>query len=98
MPAKTHFVSYRISSHLGAELKRQAKETGQSPNGYACAALIEKLDRSNSEMHALELQSQIQKLRSDLAVATEALLTVIGGTKESGPRAAAWVKRNLNQK
>ena len=26
-----------------------------------------------------------------------ALLTVIGGTKESGPKAAAWVRRNLNR-
>ena len=98
MATKTKVVSYRISVHLDAELKRQAKVVGQSPNGYACTALIEKLERSNSEIHALELQAQLQKLRLELGMATEAILTVIGGTKDSAARAAAWVKRNLNQK
>lgn len=97
MATKTKVVSYRITSALAAELKLQAKAVGQTSNGFACAVLIDRLTRAPSEMRALELEAQIRKLRADLATATEALLTVIGGTKESGPRAAAWVKKNLNQ-
>lgn len=98
MPARSKIVTFRIADGPHAELEKRAAKMGQSPGGLAREMVLENLANQEAEKRGvLELQAQVQKLRSDLAIATEALLTVIGGTKESGQLAAGWVSRNLNQ-
>ena len=90
MPSGTKFVSFRLADGPHAELEKRAARRGQSPGGLARELVLENLATHEAEKQGIpELQAQVQKLRTDLATATEALLTVIGGTKESGPKAAA---------
>lgn len=97
MATKTEHVTYRIGKALWDELEREAKAAGVSENGYACAALIEKLEGSNLTATVDDIRAEVRKLRADLALATQAILTVTGGTEASGPRAMAWVRKHLNQ-
>lgn len=98
MPSRTKFVSFRIPESLHVTLAKRARSIGQSPGGLAREIVVEKLaSQEVQQLGVSELHQELKKLRSELAVATEALLTVIGGTKESAGRAAAWVRRNLNR-
>lgn len=98
MAAKTEHISYRISQDVLAELEQQAKAVGLSPNAFACEALLEKLQRTQSERRGwLELFEEVHRFRSDFALATEALLTVAGRGENAREKAAAWVRQNLNR-
>lgn len=97
MAAKTRFVSYRISAEVAAELKTCAKAAGLSPNGYACEALVEKLQRAQAERGGwLELFEEVRRLRAELATATQAILTV-SSQPVSAKDAEEWVRKNLNR-
>ena len=97
MPGKTSFISYRIASETQAELKRQAKAAGLTPNAFAAEALLEKLERAKGERRAsVELFEEVRRLRADLSLATEAVLTLTGKGANAREMAGAWVRKNLN--
>ena len=97
MPAKTQFVSYRISAEVAAELEASAKALGLSRNGFACEALLEKLHRAKAERAAWsDVFEEVRRLRAELAVATQAILTV-SSQPVSARDAERWVRKNLNR-
>lgn len=97
MAAKTKFISYRISPEVAAELDTCARAVGLSRNGYACEALIEKLQRAQAERGGwLELFGEVRRLRDELAAATQAILTV-SGQPVTAKEAEEWVRKNLNR-
>ena len=97
-PSRSKTLSLRLSLSSYTELEKRAARLGQTPGGLAREMIVANLERLDTEPDlGAEIRTEILGLRQDLATATEALLTVIGGTKESGARAASWVSRNLNQ-
>lgn len=98
MGAKTKGVSYRVTPEVKNELARLAKLEGISPNAYACEAMLEKLQRTESQNRGwLELFEEVRRLRSDLARSTEAVLSVAGKGDNAREKAATWVRNNLNR-
>lgn len=90
-------IAYRISEAVATELRDCAKAAGLSEHGYAREALIEKLQRAQAERGGwLELFEEVRRLRSELATATQAILTV-SSQPVTAQDAEEWVRKNLNR-
>lgn len=90
-------IAYRISEAVATELRDRAKASGLSEHGYAREALIEKLQRAESDRRGwLELFEEVRRLRKELALSTQAVLAV-SGSPVTPDQAADWVRKNLNR-
>ena len=97
-PARTKTVSYRLETELRAAVTSAAQSMGLSDGAFVREAVLEKLGRSRVRGEALsEVHEEVRRLRADLALAAEAILTVSGGGEPARPAAAAWVRNNLNR-
>jgi hypothetical protein len=94
----TKTASSRLEIGVLTAASTAAKETGMSLGAFMREAVLEKLARLQGREEALsDLHKEVRKLRAELALATEAIMTVSGGGKAAQPAAAAWVKNNLNR-
>ena len=96
--AKTEQVIFRLEPEVYKNLVRRAKAAGQSPNGFARELFEQRLAALEANKTGIvEIYTDLQKLRSELAVATEAILTLNGREAISPEKAADWVRKNLNR-
>lgn len=96
-PARTKTVSSRLEIELLEVATAAAKEAGLSLGAFMREAVLEKLGRARVRGEAItDLHEDVRKLRADLALATEAILTVTGEGEDAHAEAEAWVLKNLN--
>lgn len=80
-----------------AKLEARADAAGLSPGGFAREALLQKMAQAEEDAQGVTgLRAELKSLRQELAVATQAILTVIGNPV-SPEQAAEWVRRNLHR-
>lgn len=91
-------IGFRLPPEQCAELLRQAEDLGVSPHALAklltMRGLIDAADRQQQFSALQQLFTQIQSMRTDLALVAEALLTQAG--KVSAADANKWARENLN--
>ena len=91
----------KLGFHINEQTRRllghRAALLGISPHEWARHCLLtilhEEEDRNNWETAVMTLHHEINELRTDLALATQALLVVAGRMPEA--KAREWIKGNL---
>jgi hypothetical protein len=95
-------VSFRLDPETKEILKRSAKAAGMQLGCFVEQIVLEKLDGSELERMSDDLDAmrrEIEELREELAVATEATLVVIGSRKPYPPETAkSWVTEHLRRR
>ena len=90
-------VGYRIDAETRQLLGERCARLGVSPHEWARHCLLtllhEDADRSGWQTAVASLHHEINDLRNDLALATQALLIVAGKMPEE--KAREWIGRNL---
>lgn len=98
MRQPSKLVSFRLSADVYNDLRAVGGRLGMSPGGAAREAVLEKLSQSKAAGDvAKEVWKEVHALRAELAVAMEAVLTVLAPNAEAEKRASAWVRKNLNR-
>lgn len=93
----TVLVSYRLKVADHARLGALAGAAGMSEGGFARQAMLDRLEAAKGEaMGAAAVQDEVRTLRRELALATRAILTVVGDPV-TPEQAAEWVRKNLNR-
>ena len=96
MKDKPKTVGFQLEEGYHRRLEREGKDYKMSAGQYARQLVIDTLDdadRERLEKRMVMLETEISELRSDLAVAVEALLIVAGKTPKEEAR--KWVLQNL---
>ena len=106
MEKQTKTVAFRLAPEQYNELAGRATALGQSPGEVARDLTLSALNQ-DSEIHqlrltVLDLQAELKKVRVDMAMVAESLLTTLktnDGTKlpaaEAASRARAWVDKHI---
>ena len=98
MPQATKLVSFRLSAESFEKLRALGGRSGMSSGGVAREAVIAKLSEAAVTGAQVEdLWKEVRTLRAELALATEAVLSVLASNEEAQRRASAWVRNNLNR-
>lgn len=106
MEKQTKTVAFRLAAEQYMELAGRATAAGQSPGEVARDLTLAGLNQ-DSELHqlrltVLDLQAEVKKVRVDLAMVAEAVLSTLktnDGTKlpaaEAASKARAWVDKHI---
>ena len=89
-------VGFQLEDSYHRRLEKDGKEFKMSAGQYARQLVIDALDDTNRERlekRMVMLETELSELRSDLAIAVEALLIVAGNYPKE--KAREWVVRNL---
>jgi len=89
-------VGFQLEDGYHRRLESKGKEFKMSAGQYARELVVEALDdthRERLEKRMVMLETEVSELRSDLAVAVEALLIVAGNYPKE--KAREWVIGNL---
>lgn len=90
-------VSYRLKPAEHEKLAALASAAGMSEGGFARQAMLERLAAARAEATgAAAVHDEVRTLRRELALATRAILTVVGNPV-TPEQAAEWVRKNLNR-
>lgn len=93
-------VTFRLERDVRPLLEQAAKAAGLKVSNFVEEAVLEKLgqiDRLRTSQELELLRNEIQTLRQELSLATEATLVITGSRQPYSPEAAkAWVRTHLN--
>jgi sugar diacid utilization regulator len=95
--SETFIISYRVESARLAQLEKGASELGVSLHEYARILLFRVLDQgelSGLQAAQEETRSEVRKLREDMAVSVEMILSNLAD-EDSQDEIRDWVSQNL---
>lgn len=95
-------ISFRLDREVRPVLGRAAKAAGMKVSNFVEEAVLEKLgdmEARRTSQEIVSLARQIERLREELALATEATLVIVGRREVySAESAKAWVASHLRRR